>query len=485
MCTLSFHEGGVDTTADMTDPHSMQEKVLKKTPAEIARAVLQELASRRIAPTPEAYTRLYREIENDEPTSLNTFVQPAQQSEREKTLRQMLSRLLSFSIATLLHEATDLSAEARELGALLLAPETTTDQTFHRLKQLTFQIELQTADIARQRELMMQLFSVVLENAQTLLKKDSWMSNQMHSIQDLFVCDDPDLVETSKVLKDMLYKQEQMHAALEEEKAAVRNIVMTFVERMGSMASTTDTYQQALNTFSSRITDVDWVSSQADLCQDILAATNQAQLNNRETQAHILAAQKWVHEAENRVFELEAQLMQMDQLVSQDHLTGSLNRRGMDEVLEKEMARSRRHNTPLCIALIDLDNFKKLNDTYGHTIGDEVLIHLVSTVKDILRQLDAIARFGGEEFVMILPETSADHASDVMVRVQREMTKRVFLHNSQRLLITFSAGVAEYVPGEYQESILKRADDALYAAKHAGKNRVVVADAVALPPQDA
>jgi len=157
-------------------------------------------------------------------------------------------------------------------------------------------------------------------------------------------------------------------------------------------------------------------------------------------------------------------------------LTGSLNRRGLDDVFERELARAERRNTPLCVAMLDLDDFKRLNDTHGHTAGDEALIHLVRVIKDTLRTMDVIARFGGEEFLIILPETTMEDAMQTVTRVQRELTKRIFMHNNERLLITFSAGVALRVGLEDQGSMIKRADEALYKAKRAGKNRVVAAE---------
>ena len=156
--------------------------------------------------------------------------------------------------------------------------------------------------------------------------------------------------------------------------------------------------------------------------------------------------------------------------------SGSLNRRGLDDVFEREMARADRRKSPLCIAMLDLDDFKRLNDTYGHTAGDEALIHLVRVIKDTLRTMDVIARFGGEEFMIVLPDTNMEDAMQTVTRVQRELTKRIFMHNNERLLITFSAGVALRIEGEDQATLIKRADEALYKAKRAGKNRVVAAN---------
>jgi diguanylate cyclase len=166
----------------------------------------------------------------------------------------------------------------------------------------------------------------------------------------------------------------------------------------------------------------------------------------------------------------------MSELVREDQLTGSLNRRGLDDVFEREMARADRRGTPLCIAILDLDDFKRLNDTYGHIAGDSALKHLVKIVKDTLRSMDVIARFGGEEFLILLPETSIEAASLTMTRLQRDLTRHFFMHDNEKVLITFSAGVALRRPHEDQNELVKRADKAMYQAKQTGKNRVVVAD---------
>ena len=137
--------------------------------------------------------------------------------------------------------------------------------------------------------------------------------------------------------------------------------------------------------------------------------------------------------------------------------------------------RADRRGTPLCAAMLDLDNFKKLNDTYGHSAGDEALVHLVRIVKQTLRSIDVIARYGGEEFLIVMPETTLDEAAMAMTRVQRELTTHFFSANDQRLFITFSAGVALRAPRETQDATIKRADAAMYEAKKTGKNRVVKA----------
>ena len=152
-----------------------------------------------------------------------------------------------------------------------------------------------------------------------------------------------------------------------------------------------------------------------------------------------------------------------------------LNRRGLEDAYQREAARAERTGAPLCVGLLDVDNFKLLNDTHGHQTGDEALQHLVRVTKRTMRPSDVLARYGGEEFMLLLPDTRQDEAIEVMVRLQRNLTKAFFLHNNERVLITFSAGVTLRRGGEPQASAIDRADRALYKAKRSGKNRVCAA----------
>jgi diguanylate cyclase len=171
---------------------------------------------------------------------------------------------------------------------------------------------------------------------------------------------------------------------------------------------------------------------------------------------------------------LRRELEETSQLVRHDPLTGALNRKGLDEALEREISRMQRMGTRLCVAVLDVDNFKEINDTHGHLVGDEVLRHLTTVLRDTLRANDSVVRYGGEEFVLLLPGIGAEEAQAVVVRLQRELTKRFFLANAQKLLLTFSAGVTDFGADEDPTQVLERADKAMYAAKHAGKNRVTV-----------
>ena len=130
---------------------------------------------------------------------------------------------------------------------------------------------------------------------------------------------------------------------------------------------------------------------------------------------------------------------------------------------------------PLAVGLIDIDNFKKLNDSLGHAAGDVALKSLAARVKEWLRPVDHLARFGGEEFVVLLPGTPVAEGQQVLTRLQRRLSAGLFMHEGREVFVTFSAGVSAWCPGETLEAALGRADEGLYEAKRTGKNRTCIA----------
>lgn len=206
---------------------------------------------------------------------------------------------------------------------------------------------------------------------------------------------------------------------------------------------------------------------------DLMNDTRNVQLDMLRSRDDLLRSKQDAEAAEQRILTLEKQLEAASEKVREDHLTGALNRRGLDTAFIAEVARAGREQRPLSVGILDIDNFKQLNDKLGHAAGDGALIHLVQVVRDTLRPTDVIARYGGEEFVVLLVNTRLEEGVAVMTRLQRELTKRFFLHNNHKILITFSAGVTEFQPDDNQDSVIGRADDAMYQAKKTGKNKVV------------
>lgn len=176
--------------------------------------------------------------------------------------------------------------------------------------------------------------------------------------------------------------------------------------------------------------------------------------------------------AELRIAELEKALAEARDAACTDPLTGALNRRGFELACAREQARAQRDGKQLALALIDLDDFKGLNDTLGHQVGDRVLVRLVELLHRSLRPSDVLCRFGGEEFVLMLPDTAVDDACKAVRRFLATFSSRAIPDVDHSM--TFSAGVVGHDYFESLDEAIERADVATYAAKRAGKNRVVI-----------
>jgi diguanylate cyclase len=248
-----------------------------------------------------------------------------------------------------------------------------------------------------------------------------------------------------------------------------------FVDHLAEFADSTSEYHDKIEVCATKINQAESIDKLRDVLDEVIHETQQIQLSTQRSRDELRAAKQRVEEAEQRIGELQAELDQASRLVRHDQLTGALNRRGLEEALDKEVARARRRQAVLCVALLDIDNFKKLNDSLGHDAGDAALIHLATVIRESMRPHDTVARFGGEEFVLLLPDTTLEDAQTALIRLQRELTRRIFMHNNDRQLITFSAGVTDFRADDNQTTVTKRADAAMYAAKQAGRNRVCAA----------
>lgn len=163
------------------------------------------------------------------------------------------------------------------------------------------------------------------------------------------------------------------------------------------------------------------------------------------------------------------------ELATRDELTGLLNRRAMLDLMVLEHRRSLRSGRPLLLAQLDIDHFKPINDQHGHATGDRALQAFAGTVRASVRDTDVLARWGGEEFVLMLTETSAEHARELLERIRQAVQALEIAHGTGTLRMTVSVGLAQHLPDDTVEHTLERADQALYRAKALGRNRVVVA----------
>ena len=163
------------------------------------------------------------------------------------------------------------------------------------------------------------------------------------------------------------------------------------------------------------------------------------------------------------------------ELATRDSLTGLANRGHLLALAEQEIARAIRAEQPISLVLADIDDFKRINDGYGHDAGDQVLVHASQLFREICRAQDTVARWGGEEFLFLLPATGPQAANEFAERLRRHIAATQVVHEDEQFLFSLSMGVATLAEGETLESAITRADDALYRSKDGGRNRVTVA----------
>lgn len=392
-------------------------------------------------------------------------------------LRELFAFTLETAIATQLLESPALSDDAKQLAQVIRQARNTdeTQDFLARLKRFAFKLELLAEDQQELRKSLLGLLRLLVENMTELVSDDHWLHGQIEVVRDII--DKPlsqrSIDDAERRLKEVLFKQSQLKASLFETREAIKQMLTGFVDHLANFADATSDYHDRIENFANKISSADNISALENVLAEVMRETRSIQSNAKRSRDELRATQQRVREAEARINELEIELAKTSDLVRHDQLTGALNRHGLEEMFGKELARARRHDTLLCVALLDIDNFKKLNDSLGHDVGDQALVHLAAVCRETLRPQDTIARYGGEEFVILLPETRLDDAANALARLQRELTKRFFLHDNDKVLITFSAGVTQMTDSDDQGSVIKRADEAMYVAKQTGKNRVI------------
>ncbi len=182
--------------------------------------------------------------------------------------------------------------------------------------------------------------------------------------------------------------------------------------------------------------------------------------------------------AGRRILKLQEELIAAHEMMriqaTHDRLTGVLNRGAILEHMERELARAQRENLPLSVILVDLDNFKTINDTHGHLVGDEVLVEATQRMRSCIRPYDHLGRYGGEEFLIILPKSDAKNAIGQAARIGEAIGEKIYELTNLEVPVTCSQGVTTWTSGSSVsiESLLRTADGGMYLAKHGGRNRV-------------
>lgn len=327
------------------------------------------------------------------------------------------------------------------------------------------------------KDALLKLLHLIIENIGELSLDDSWLKGQVDSL--LAVVAPPltlrHLDEMERRLRDVMVKQSEAKKRSVVAQAELREMLSAFIGRLAMMSDSSAAFQGRIEGSAEKIERIKKVEDLAPLLKEVLSATRQMAEETAGAREQLKSLQDKVLATEAELVQLHLELDNASALARHDPLTDALNRKGLDEALEREIATVRRKDTALSICMLDIDNFKILNDRLGHDVGDNALKHLVSVTRGCMRPFDTLARYGGEEFVILMPDTALDTGVEVITRLQRELTKAFFLSGREKVLITFSAGVAQLAGAETGLDAVKRADQAMYLAKRSGKNRVLAA----------
>ena len=394
-------------------------------------------------------------------------------------LRELVTISLGEALPPLLEEHPPL----RETAATLCAEAASRSEAAGlreigtRLRVFARELELAAADEAEIRAGMLELLRMLLRNIDDLVLDDRWLAGQIEMLREI-VDSRPDprkIDDAGRRLKELIYKQGQLKHTLAQSQRHLRDMLAGFVDQLARFSESTGAYHDRIGQCAQRIAQANDITEIGPLLDEVMTETRSIQDEARRSRDELIVARSQAAEAQERIVTLQNELEEASRLMRHDQLTGALNRRGLEEMFQTESARAQRRGTRLAVALLDIDHFKKLNDSLGHKVGDDALVHLAKVVRQHLRPQDVLARYGGEEFVILLPETGDTDAQQALIRLQRELTREFFMADLQKVVITFSAGVTRLAEGESLESALKRADGAMYQAKQAGRNRVMVA----------
>ncbi|GAB4477814.1 MAG: hypothetical protein OHK0044_24390 [Burkholderiaceae bacterium] len=393
---------------------------------------------------------------------------------RQVALRAM--RLLEQSCG----EGTPAAAKLRaytERHGRKVAPEEI-DRLVARFTDAVREIDRQIEEEHKIREGLQRLLALLCDNMKSLTPEEAWLAGQLEPIRALLggPIRSAALEQAEVRLAQIIAQQAGARRSLQETKFALKEMLAMLLERIGAMSGSTGRFYDQVSGYQKQLEGVTDLATLSVVVQGLLAETQIVRTDIQRSREELVAARKKVQTYEARVQQLEKELTQVSALVQKDPLTFALNRRGLEEAFRIETARATRYGSALGFVMLDLDDFKKLNDSLGHVAGDRALIHVASLMQATVRPTDFIARLGGEEFALLLPATEVAEAAAAAERLQRELAKRGFQFEGRPWPLTFSAGAVQWRIGESLEELIRRADRALYEAKRAGKNRVVRAD---------
>ena len=371
----------------------------------------------------------------------------------QDTARQLLRELIALADSAA-QQPSELSAQAREVWLVIDREQSTEAAVRNGLTELVRLLLEHLGDLVPQPWVGVQA---------TAIREQLQLPLGLESIE-----------QAQNAVRDLLMRHSVLRKSEEDAHSTAKTLIDLLVRKLSDYAAEGSEYNQRME---SRLEQLQ-ASSEWDeirlLVQDVLDDSRSMQQRSGELGVHLAEAQRQAQAAQERIVSLEGELEQASQQLQEDPLTGALNRRGLDAEFARVQSHVVRQGQPLTLALLDLDHFKMVNDTYGHDAGDAVLRALVTLAKRLVRPSDRVARMGGEEFMLLLPGTPVQHSLVVVQRLLAAFSEQTLVQDGtgRHIALSFSAGLAELCPGEDFAAVYQRVDAALLQAKQAGRKRV-------------
>ncbi|WP_280189677.1 sensor domain-containing diguanylate cyclase [Delftia sp. PS-11] len=503
---------------------------------ELARETLRQLALNRLPPTPENYTRIY-EQEAGQPgpasfplTQLRRIhaLTPAQ-TPAQKRLREQLGTAIERRDWQALQQAIAAYANAglqpqtpadkpvelppppaiealpddlaHQLGrrfetlATLLNPHSEKVQQLHaqlmealrsppvdahslarRLHEQHYQLSFSVADQLQVQQLLQELLQAMIRHLSQDPDSASWLAPQLDALEKAItppLAPEP-LTAAQRELHNLIQRRLQLQEGISAAQQALRTMLNSFVQHLAQITRSHETLGTQMEEAARQLEGIERLEDAAPLLQQVLEATRTMASGSRVAQAELQALRENADAREAQIRALQQELDEAARRARHDVLTGHLNRLGLGEALDREVARARRYGQPLSVVLLDMDDMSVLNASHGHETGDAALAHLGQLARQTLRPEDVIARHEGQAFALLLPQTPEPSAVQAMQRLLQSLEQSP-LPRQPPVPLSFSAGVAQLQGHENGMDVLRRADTAMLQAKERGKRRVAAA----------
>lgn len=323
---------------------------------------------------------------------------------------------------------------------------------------------------------LVEIVGALCSSFEAISEPDSWIASQVRAVRDA-VSDGSDrrsLAAARALIEQALVAQHDISLTRRDSLSALRDLLPNLVEQMSHLGERSGDFSATLSGHMEAISQADSLEGIAERVRSLVADAHLMQESVGDVQRDLQGSAERAQSLESQVVRLEQELAQASERLLIDHLTRSANRAGLEQAYLREIVPVRDESGLLTVGLLDIDDFKRVNDVLGHHAGDGALQHLARLLQSKVRPCDTVARYGGEEFVLLLPGLGVEEARDLLMKVQRELTRDVYLYDTKKVFITFSAGATLVRPDDSLESSLLRADEAMYQAKNAGKNCVAI-----------